>query len=101
MFQGFFFVIISARTVLFQAFFLGLLEKGSFQISPFSRDSREFRDSREPPDSGKQRRIGPFPRDSREVRDFRDSRDSSSEKTPFAMTPFSVPTFLGHLESGE
>ena len=31
----------------------GLLEKGSFQKSPFSRDSREFRDSRdfrEPPD---------------------------------------------------
>ena len=35
----------------------GLLEKGSFQKSPFSRDSREFRDSgdsREPPDCGKQ-----------------------------------------------
>ena len=34
----------------------GLLEKGSFQRSPFSRDFREFRDSRdfrEPPDSGK------------------------------------------------
>ena len=33
----------------------GLLEKGSFQKSPFSRDSREFRDSRdfgEPPDCG-------------------------------------------------
>ena len=32
----------------------GLLEKGSFQKSPFSRDSREFRDSRdfrEPPES--------------------------------------------------
>ena len=26
----------------------GLLEKGSFQKNPFSRDSREFRDSREP-----------------------------------------------------
>ena len=41
----------------------GLLEKGSFQESPFSSDSREFRDSRdsrEPPDSGKQRRIQPF-----------------------------------------
>ena len=25
----------------------GLLEKGSFQKSPFSRDSREFRDSRD------------------------------------------------------
>ena len=65
----------------------GLLEKGSFQKSPFSRDSREFRefrDSREPPDCGKERRIRPFSRDSRE---FRDSRDSSSEKTPFVMTP--------------
>ena len=70
----------------------GLLEKGSFQKSPFSRDSREFRDSRdfrEPPDCGKQRRIRPFSRDSREFRDSRDSRDSSSEKTPFVMTPFS------------
>ena len=47
----------------------GLLEKGSFQKSPFSRDSRESRASRDPrapPDSGKQRRILPFPRDSRE-----------------------------------
>ena len=72
----------------------GLLEKGSFQKSPFSRDSREFRDSRdfrEPPDCGKQRRIRPFSRDSREFRDFRDSRDSSSEKTPFVMTPSSGP----------
>ena len=66
----------------------GLLEKGSFQKSPFSRDSR---DSREPPDSGKQRRFRPFSRDSREFRDFRDSRDFSCEKTPFVMTPFSVP----------
>ena len=33
----------------------GLLEKGSFQKSPFSREFREFRDSRdsrEPPDCG-------------------------------------------------
>ena len=70
------------------------MEKGSFQKSPLSRDFREFRDSRdvrEPPDSGKQRRTRPFSRDSREFRDFRDSRDSSSEKTPFVMTPFSVP----------
>ena len=55
----------------------GLLEKGSFQKSPFARDSIEYRDSRdprEPPDCGKQRRIRPFSRDSR---DFRDSRDSS------------------------
>ena len=63
----------------------GLLEKGSFQKRPLSR---EFRDSREPPDCGKQRRIRPF---SREPRDFRDSRDSSSEKTPFVTTPFLVP----------
>ena len=75
----------------------GLLEKGSFQKSRFSRDSRdsrEFRDSRdsrEAPDCGKQRRIQPFSRDSREVRDCRDSRDSSNEKTPFVMTPFSGP----------
>ena len=72
----------------------GLLEKGSFQKSPFSRDSREFRDSRdfrESPNSGKQRRIRPFSRDSREFRDSRDSRDPSSEKTPFVMTPFSGP----------
>ena len=69
----------------------GLLEKGSFQKSPFFRDSREFRDSRdsrESPDCGKQRRLRPFSRDSREFRDFRDSRESSSEKTPFVMTPF-------------
>ena len=62
----------------------GLLEKGSFQKSPFSRDSREFRDfrdSRAPPDCGKLRRIRPISRDSRESRDFRDSRDSSGEKT--------------------
>ena len=72
----------------------GLLEKGSFQKGPFSRDSGEFRDSRdsrEPPDCGKERRIRPFSRDSREFRDFRDSRDSSNEKTPFVMTPFSGP----------
>ena len=37
-----------------------LLEKGSFEKSPFSRDFREFRDSREPQDSGKQERIQPF-----------------------------------------
>ena len=48
----------------------GLLEKGSFQKSPFSRDFRGSRDSRELPDCGKQRRIRPFPRDSREFRDL-------------------------------
>ena len=72
----------------------GLLEKGSFQKSPFSRDSREFRDSgdsREPPDCGKEWRIRGFFRDSREFRDFRDSGDSSSKKTPFVMTPFPGP----------
>ena len=83
----------------------GLLEKGSFQRSPFSRDSREFRDSRdfrELPDCGKQRRIRPFSRDSREFRDFRDSRDSSSEKTPFVMTPFSGPEkVVPHVALGE
>ena len=72
----------------------GLLEKGSFQKSPFSRDSRELRDSRasrEPPNCGKERRFRPFSRDPRESRDFRDSRDFSIEKTPFVMTPFSGP----------
>ena len=75
----------------------GLLEKGSFQKSPFSRDSRESRDSRdfrEPPDCGKQRTSRPSSRDSREFREFRVSRDSSSEKTPFVMTPFSGPEKL-------
>ena len=74
----------------------GLLEKGPFQKGPFSRDSREFgdsRDSREPPDCGKQIVIRPFSRDSRESKDFRDCRDSSGEKTPFVMTPFSGPEF--------
>ena len=69
-------------------------KRGSFQKSPFSRDSREFRDFRvfrEPPGCGKQRRIRPFSRDSKESRDFRDSRDCASEKTPFVMTPFSGP----------
>ena len=52
------------------------------------------RDLREPPDCGKQRRIRPFSRDSRE---FRDSRDSSSEKTHFVMTPFSGPDKRGKI----
>ena len=71
-----------------------LLENGSFQKRPFSRDSREFRESRasrHPPQCGKQRRIRPFSRDSREFRDFRDSRDFSNEKTPFVMTLLSGP----------
>ena len=68
-----------------------LLEKGGFQKSPFARDSRDFRDVREPPDCGKQRRIRPFARDSRDFRDFRDSRDFSGEKTPLVMTLFPVP----------
>ena len=66
----------------------GLLEKGSFQKSPFSRGLP--RDSREPPDCGKQRRIRPF---------SKEFRDSSSEKTPFEMTPFSVPELTGGQES--
>ena len=64
------------------------MEKGSFQKSPFSRDSRV---SREFSDCVKERRLRPFSRDSREFRDVRDSRDFSSEKTPFVMTPFSGP----------
>ena len=82
------------------------MEKGSFQKSPFSRDSREFRDSRvsrEPPDCGKERKFRAFSRDSdcgkerkfrafsRDSRESRDFRDFSSEKTPFVMTPFSGP----------
>ena len=77
--------------------FFRVQKKGSFQKSPFSRDSRELRDSRDfggPSDSGKQRRIRPFSTDFREFRDFRDSRDFSSEKTPFVMTPFSSPDFF-------
>ena len=80
----------------------GLWEKGSFQKSPFSRDSREFSDSRfsrEPPDCGKERRFRPFSSDSREFRDFRVSRDFSSEKPPFRNDPFfrsrSSEPFLG------
>ena len=57
----------SAKTQ-FSLFFFGigkrgLLEKGSFQKSPFARDSGEFRDSRdsrEPPDYGKKRESDHF-----------------------------------------
>ena len=72
----------------------GSFGKGVFSEKSFSRDSREFLDSRvsrEPPYSGRQSIIRPFSRDSRDFRDFRDSRDSSSGKTPFVMTPFSGP----------
>ena len=55
-----------------------------------SRELRDSRDFREPPDCGKQRRFRPS---SRDFRVSRDSRDSSSEKTPFVMTLFSVPTY--------
>ena len=44
--------------------------------------SGKVRDSREPPDCGKQSIVWPF------SRDFRGSRDSSSEKTPFRNDPF-------------
>ena len=69
------------------------LEKGSFQKSPFSRDSREYRDLEilESPQIGKQRRIWPLSKDSWEFRDFGDSRDSLGWKTPFVMDPFSGP----------
>ena len=75
----------------------GSFGKGVLSESRFSRDSRELRDSRdsrEPPDCRKQTRVRPFSRESRESIDFRVSRDSSSEKTPFIMTPFSVPNCL-------
>ena len=77
----------------------GSFGKRVFSKSSFSRDSREFRDSRvsrEFSDCGKERRFRPFSRDSRDSRDsreFRDSIDFSSEKTPLVMTPFSGPEF--------
>ena len=70
------------------------LEKGSFQKISFSRDSGEYRDcrdSREPPDCGKQRRIRTFSKDSRKSRDFGDARDPSTEKTPFVIALFPLP----------
>ena len=82
---------VTSLTVIFWVRKKGSFGKGVFSEKSISRDSRELRDSRdsgEPPDSGKQRRLRPL---TREFRDFRDSRDSSSEKTPFAMTSFSVP----------
>ena len=63
----------------------GSFGKGSFQKSPFSRDSREFRELREPSDLWKRKEIPTCSRDSREFRDF---RDLSNEKTPFLMTLF-------------
>ena len=57
----------------------GSFGKGVFSESPLSRDSRE------PPDCGKQSSDHFL-----EILE-RDSRDSSSEKTPFVMTPFSGP----------
>ena len=66
----------------------GLLEKGLFRKVDFLEILENLEIFENPQTCGKQRRIRPFSRDSRE---FRDSRDSSSEKTPFVMTPFSVP----------
>ena len=71
----------------------GLLEKGSFRKVHFlERLDKYSGDCREPPDSGKQRRIQPLVRDSRS---FGDSGDFTSEKTPFVMTPFSGPDSVG------
>ena len=50
-------------------------------LAKCARESREFRDCEEPPNSGKQRRIRPF-------REFRTFRDSSSENTPFRDDTF-------------
>ena len=47
-----------------------LWKRGLFRKSPFSRDSGECRESREPPDSGKQGRNRPLSRDSSKFRDF-------------------------------
>ena len=63
------------------------MEKGSSNKSPFSRDCREVRgsrESREPPKLSNDRRIRQFSRDSKEFGDIRDSRDPSSEKDPFS-----------------
>ena len=53
------------------------MEKGSFQKSPLSRDSREFRDSRvlENLQTVENKRDSDHFLDSREFRDFRDSRE--------------------------
>ena len=68
----------------------GLLEKGSFQKSQFSRDSREFRSKiLENPQTLENKGESDHFLEILDFRHFRDSRDSSSEKTPFVMTPFS------------
>ena len=72
----------------------GSFGKGVFSESPFSRDSREFgdsRDSREPPDCGNKGDSDHFLEILENLEISRDSRDFSSEKTPFAMTPSSGP----------
>ena len=72
----------------------GLLEKGSFQKSPFSRDFREFRDSRvfrEPPDCGKQGDSDRF----LEIVENLEILEISTVKRPFVMTPlFPFPTIV-------
>ena len=65
-------------------------KKGSFQKSPFSRDSREFRDSRdfrEPPDCGKQRRIRSFSKDSLENLEIVEDLEIPPVKSPFRNGP--------------
>ena len=70
----------------------GLFEKGSFSKCRFSRDLGELRDSRDPPECGKNKgESDHFLQFFREFRDFRDSRDPFSEKTPSRNDPFSVP----------
>ena len=90
--------IIAPKNVGFEK--RGLLEKGSFQKSPFSRDSREFRDSRdlENPQTVENKGESDNFLEILE-RDFRDSRDSSREKTPFIMTPFSGPKNVSFIKS--
>ena len=73
----------------------GLLEKGSFEKSPFLeiRANLEILEILETPtpDCGKGESDHFLETLDREFRDFGDSRDSSSEKTRFVMTPFSGP----------
>ena len=74
----------------------GSWKRGLFRKVHFLEILENSRDSGEPPDCGKQRRIRPFARESSQFRDFRESKDSSSEKTPFAMTLFSGPERREH-----
>ena len=73
-----------------------LLEKGSFQKSPFSRDleNLEILEILENPQTVENKEESDhFLEIPENLETFRDSRDSSNEKTPFVMAPFSGPDF--------